>query len=69
MIPGITESHAELLEEAGVTTRKELAIQEPIQLSQKLETIAKTYIEEGRLTEREKPVIEAVVSWIRQAKI
>lgn len=69
MIPGIKENHTELLEEAGITTRKELASQEPIQLSQKLETIAKTYIEQGRLTESEKPTIEEIISWIRQAKI
>jgi predicted flap endonuclease-1-like 5' DNA nuclease len=69
MIPDIKENHAELLEEAGITTRKELAIQEPIQLSQRLETIAKTYIEEGRLAESEKPTIEEISSWIRQAKI
>jgi predicted flap endonuclease-1-like 5' DNA nuclease len=69
MIPGIKENQAELLEEAGITARKELAIQEPIQLSQRLETIAKTYIEEGRLTESEKPTIEEISSWIRQAKI
>jgi predicted flap endonuclease-1-like 5' DNA nuclease len=69
MIPGIKESHTELLEETGITTRKDLASQEPIQLSQKLETIAKTYIEQGRLAESEKPTIEEIVSWIRNAKI
>lgn len=69
MIPGIKENHAELLEEAGITTRKDLASQEPIQLSQKLETIVKTYIEQRKLTESEKPTIEEISSWIRQAKI
>ena len=69
MIPGIKENHAELLEEAGIMARKDLASQEPIQLSQKLETIAKAYIEQGRLAESEKPTMEEVVSWIRQAKI
>lgn len=69
MIPGINENHAELLEEAGVTTRKQLATQEPLQLSQKLENITKTYVEEGKLEESEKPTIEEIVSWIRQAKI
>lgn len=69
MIPGITENDAELLEEAGITSRKELASQEPIQLSQELERIAKAYIEQRRLTESEKPTIEEIVSWIRHAKI
>ena len=69
MIPGIKENQAELLEEAGITAIKDLASQEPIQLSQKLETIAKTYMEQGRLRESEKPTFEEIVSWIRQAKI
>lgn len=69
MIPSISKKHAELLEEAGITTRKELAAQEPIQLSQKLEKIAKTYIERGKLLESEKPTIEEIVSWIRHSKI
>ena len=69
MIPGIKENHTELLEEAGITTRKDLATQEPIPLSQKLEPIVKTYVEQGRLTESEKPTIEEISSWIRHAKI
>ena len=69
MIPGIKENHVELLEEAGITTRKDLAAQEPIQLSQRLEAIAKTYVEQGRLSESEKPTIEEISSWIRHAKI
>jgi predicted flap endonuclease-1-like 5' DNA nuclease len=69
MIPGIEENHAELLEEAGITTRKDLARQEPIQLSQKLQPIVKTYIEQKKLTARKKPTIEEISSWIKQAKI
>ncbi|MFQ6064146.1 MAG: DUF4332 domain-containing protein [Candidatus Bathyarchaeia archaeon] len=69
MIPGIKEIHTELLEEAGITTRKDLASQEPIQLSQKLEPIATTYIERGKLTKGEKPTIEEIISWIKQAKV
>jgi predicted flap endonuclease-1-like 5' DNA nuclease len=69
MIPSINGEHAELLEKAGITTRKALAAQEPIQLSKKLEKIAKTYIEKGRLDESKKPTIEEITSWIRQATI
>ena len=69
MIPGIDENHAELLEEAGITTRKDLAGQEPIQLSQKLQPIVKTYIEQKKLKKREIPTIEELSSWIKQAKI
>lgn len=69
IIPGISQDHAELLEEVGITTRTQLATQEPLRLSQKLETITKTYIEEGKLDESEKPTVEEIVSWIRRAKI
>lgn len=69
MIPGISQDDAELLEEVGITTRTQLATQGPLRLSQKLETITKTYIEEGKLDESEKPTVEEIVSWIRRAKI
>ena len=69
MIPGINENHAELLEEAGITTRKDLARQEPISLSKKLQPIVQTYIEQKKLTKRQKPTMEEISSWIKQAKI
>jgi len=69
MIPGVEESHAEMLEEAGIATRKDLASQDPIQLGQKVEAIARTYIEQGKLTASEKPTFEEIVTWIKQAKL
>ena len=68
MVPGIDENDAELLKEAEVNSIKELADQDPIQLSSKIEEIAKIYVEQGRITENEKPTIEEIVSWIKQAK-
>ncbi len=68
MVPGVDENDAELLKEAGVNSIKELADQDPIQLSIKIEEVAKTYVEQGRITENEKPTIEEIVSWVKQAK-
>ncbi|UCE15750.1 MAG: DUF4332 domain-containing protein [Candidatus Bathyarchaeota archaeon] len=68
MIPGVDENDAELLKEAEVFTIRELAEQDPIQLSGKVREIAKTYVEEGKITEDEKPTVEEVLSWVKLAK-
>ena len=68
MVPGIDENDAELLKEAGVNSIKELADQDPIQLSSRIAEIAKIYVEQGRISENEKPTIEEILSWIKQAK-
>jgi predicted flap endonuclease-1-like 5' DNA nuclease len=68
MIPGIDKTDVELLEKAGVTSRRELADQDPFKLHRRLSEIAKTYIEEGKISEAEKPTVEEVLSWIKLAK-
>ena len=68
MIPGVDENDAELLVEARITSRRELADQNLVPLSRKIGEIAKTYIEEGKISEDEKPTIEEISSWIRMAK-
>lgn len=68
MVPGIDENDVELLEEAGITTRRELAEQDTIELSTKIGEIAKTYVEQGKISESEKPTIEEISSWIKLAK-
>jgi predicted flap endonuclease-1-like 5' DNA nuclease len=68
MVPGIDENDVELLEEAGITTRRELAEQDAIELSRKIGEIAKTYVEQGKISESEKPTIEEISSWIKLAK-
>ncbi|MBA7490334.1 hypothetical protein ES702_00871 [subsurface metagenome] len=67
MIPGIEENHAELLEKVGITTRSELAHQDPIQLSRRIAESAKTNIEPGNMSDDKKPTIEEVTSWIKHA--
>jgi hypothetical protein len=67
MVPGITEKDAELLVDAGIKSRKELADQDLIQLSSKVGSIAKVYVEQGKISEDEYPTIEEICSWIRMA--
>lgn len=67
MVPGIDENDVELLEDAGVKTRRELAEQDTIELSRKIGEIAKTYVEQGKISESEKPTIEEISSWIKLA--
>ena len=67
MIPGVDKIDAELLKEVGVFTIKELARQDPIQLSRKIAEITKTYAEQGKIEENEKPSIEEVMLWIKLA--
>jgi len=68
MVPGVDENDAELLKEAEVFTIRELAEQDPIQLSGKIGEVAKTYVEQGKITESEKPTVEEVSSWVKHAK-
>ena len=68
MIPGVDENDAELLVDAGITSRRELADQDLVQLSRRISEIAKTYIEEGKVSKEENPTIEEISSWIRIAK-
>jgi len=68
MVPSVDENDAELLLEAGVTSRRELAAQDLVPLGRKIGEIAKTYIEKGKMSEDEKPTIEEISSWIRIAK-
>jgi predicted flap endonuclease-1-like 5' DNA nuclease len=67
MIPGIEEDNAELLEKVGITTRSELARQDPIQLSRKIAENVKADIESGVASDESKPTIEEVTSWIKHA--
>ena len=68
MIPGMEENDAELLIDAGINSRKELADQDLIQLSKKVGEIAKIYLEQGKISKEEYPTIEEISSWIRMAR-
>lgn len=68
MVPGINEKDAELLVKVGVTSRRELTNQDPVQLFKAVVGIAKAYVESGKMSARRVPTIEDVSSWIRLAK-
>jgi len=68
MIPGVNEKALILLEEADIMNRKDLAEQDPIDLGKKINAAFKIYVEEGKITEDEKPTIEEIQSWIKFAK-
>jgi len=69
MVPGINERDAELLVKFGITSRRELANQDPVQLYRGIFGIAKTYLEHGKLSPRKVPTVEDVSSWIKQARL
>jgi len=69
MIPSIDEKHAELLVKVGVTSRKELANQDPVQLYRGIVGIAKTRVEQGKMSARKVPTIEDVSLWIKHARV
>ena len=68
MIPGIKEKDLMLLEDVGVMNRKELAAQDPIELGRKMNEVLKAYVDEGKISEAEKPTIEEIYSWVKFAK-
>ena len=69
MVPTVDENHSELLVRFGVTSRRELANQDPVQLYRGLTGIAKTHVEQGKMPASKVPTIEDVSSWIKQARL
>jgi len=69
MVPGIDPNDAELLVKVGITSRKELADQDPIQLSRAIVNIANTYVGRGKMSTNRVPTVDDVWSWIRSAKL
>ena len=68
MIPGIKEKDLDFLEDVGVMNRKELAEQDPIDLGMRMNEVLKVKIEEGKISEAEKPTVEEIYSWVKFAK-
>jgi predicted RecB family nuclease len=67
MVPGVDANDAEMLLEAGIKSRKELADHDLITLCKKVGTIAKVSVDQGKITKEESPSIEEISSWIRNA--
>jgi len=68
MVPGITEKDLRLLEDLGITNRRKLARQDPIELGKRTNGILNVYVRKGKVSEVEKPTIEQLSSWIKAAK-
>jgi len=68
MVPGVDAEDAELLIECNVKSRKQLADQDLIALSRKINDIAKIYIAQQKLSKEKAPTIEEISAWIRMAK-
>lgn len=68
MVPGVDAVYADLLIESDVKSRKQLADQDLIQLSRKINDIAKIYVAQQKLSKDDAPTIEQISAWIRMAK-
>ena len=67
MIPGVDATDAELLTKVGVTSRKELANQDPVQLTRAIVNSINAHAE-GKTTKSHVPTVDDVWSWIRSAR-
>ncbi len=65
MVPGLKEKDLFLLEELGITDRKSLAPQDPIELSKMMNAIFKVNLAKGKVTEADKPTIEEIDTWVK----
>jgi hypothetical protein len=68
MVPGVKGKDLILLEELGVMSRRQLANQDPIDLSKRINRLFTSLAEKGQFSEDERPTIEEVISWIRFAR-
>jgi nucleotidyltransferase/DNA polymerase involved in DNA repair len=68
MVPSVSSTDAELLMDAGIKSRKDLATQDLIVLSRKVGELAKIYVDQGKISKEERPTLEKVSAWIRNAR-
>jgi predicted flap endonuclease-1-like 5' DNA nuclease len=68
MVPGVDANDAEILVEAGIKSRKDLANQDLIQLSRKVGEISRNYVSQGKISKDKCPTIEKISYWIRTAR-
>ncbi len=69
MIPGISDEQARLLVKVGITSRRELANQDPVQLYRGIAGIAKALVVTGEMPANKIPTIEDITEWTRVAKL
>jgi predicted flap endonuclease-1-like 5' DNA nuclease len=68
MVPGVKGKDLILLEELSITSRRQLANQDPIDLSKRINKLFNNLVEKGQISEDEKPTIEEITSWVKFAK-
>jgi len=68
MVPGVKGKDLILLEELGIMSRRQLANQDPIDLSKRINRLFTSLAEKGQFSEDERPTIEEVISWIKFAR-
>jgi len=68
MVPGVKGKDLILLEELGITSRRQLANQDPIDLSKRINKLFNNLVEKGQISGDEKPTIEEITSWVKFAK-
>lgn len=68
MVPGIHHEDAVLLLKSGVNSKQELALQDTFSLGARVAKTAELYVQEGKITENERPTLEEIASWIKLAK-
>jgi len=68
LIPGLKEKDILLLEALDINDRKDLAKQDTIGLSKRLNTTFRVNLAKGKVSEADKPTIEEIDSWIKFVK-
>ena len=65
MVPGVKKKYLFLLEGVNVRDRNSLSVQDPIELSKKLNSVFEANVAKGRFSPVDKPTIEEVDSWVK----
>ena len=68
MVPSLKEKDIFLLQELGIIDRKNLAEQDPVELSRKINAIFRVNLARGKVAEANKPNFEEIHSWVKFAK-
>jgi hypothetical protein len=65
MVPGVKKKYLFLLEGVNVRDRNSLSVQDPIELSKKINSVFEANVAKGRFSPVDKPTIEEVDSWVK----
>lgn len=68
MVPSVKDTDLVLLEEVGIRDRQDLATQKPLELAKKVNDVFSSCVQKGAIAERDKPAIEEMYAWVKNAK-